>query len=291
MIDPANQNYPRKLHLPPPGRPRWVSPPNVAMPLVYLSWGRRFFGRNPIPVSRHPGWVYVLVQSGRPQLWLPRQHVPIKPGQMLLIHPDCPSGWRDEPKGEVKMLTWTWRDQPSCADCQPAARGYRQWTLDHVRCREAMRLHAATRREIERPDHFTPLAVSHIQTQLDVLLLRSSVARPAISDAALRLELAHRWMAENVSAHEPISGLCEYLQVSPATLVRLFRRHMQQTPQEYHQQLRLSQAKEWLQTGRLSVKEVSYRLGYRHPQDLTRAFTRWAGCSPTACRPRSGLRR
>ncbi len=287
MIDPASQHYPRALHLPPPGRPRWVGPPDATTPLLYLSWGRRFYGQSPIPVSRHPGWVYVLVQRGQPQLRLTDQRVTLAPGQMLIIHPDCPSGWCDEPQSEAALLTWTWRNPSGAAECQPARRSYQRWMLDPSRRREVARLHAATRREIERPDQFTPFAVAQLQTQLDVLLARSRTARPASAQATLRLEWATRWMAENLTARQPVRSLCEYLQVSPATVVRLFRRHLQQSPQEYHQHLRLTCAEGRLRGSRLAIKEIAYELGYRHPHDFTRAFTRWAKRPPSACRLRS----
>ncbi len=258
------------------GQLRWVSAPVAAMPLMYLSWGRPFLEKTPAPIARHAGWVYVFVQRGHPRLVLLDRQVKLAAGDYVILHPDCLSDWA----GEADLFGWTWRDQPTCGACRPERGGYRRWTLDRTRRREVARLHSETRREIEHPDSITPQAVAHLQGRLDVLLARATNRQPAISDAALRMELATRWLMENLAVRQPVRGLCHYLQVSPATLERLFRQHLQIAPLDYHRHLRLCRARELLEAGTHSVKQVAYAVGYRHPHDFTRAFTRWAKYPP-----------
>ena len=72
---------PKALHLPPPGRPRWVCPESAQLDLLYLAWGHRQYGQNPIPVSRHPGWHYVLVNRGKPTLILENEQKSFESGR------------------------------------------------------------------------------------------------------------------------------------------------------------------------------------------------------------------
>jgi transcriptional regulator GlxA family with amidase domain len=74
------------------------------------------------------------------------------------------------------------------------------------------------------------------------------------------------------------------LQISPATLARMFQQHHGESPAMYHQRLRMTRAQELLETNRFSVKEIAYALGYKHPNDFSRAFRRFVGRSPKACR-------
>jgi hypothetical protein len=101
--------FPKALHLPPPGRPRWVCPESARLDLLYLAWGHRQYGQNPIPVSRHTGWHYVLINWGKPTLILKNEQKTLKAGDFLVIDPDCASGWADEPDGVSELLVWIWR--------------------------------------------------------------------------------------------------------------------------------------------------------------------------------------
>jgi len=98
------------------------------------------------------------------------------------------------------------------------------------------------------------------------------------------MELAVRWMAQNLAERNPVSDLCDYLQISPATLARMFQTHHGESPAMYHQRLKMARAHEMLANVRFSVKEVAYSLGYRHPNDFSRAFKQFTGKSPKSCR-------
>jgi hypothetical protein len=100
---------PKAIYLPPPGRPRWVCPESAQLDLLYLAWGHRQYGRNPIPVSYHPGWHYVLVDRGNPTLVLEHDQKVLDPGDFLIIDPDCASGWMDQPDAVCDLLVWIWR--------------------------------------------------------------------------------------------------------------------------------------------------------------------------------------
>lgn len=70
---------------------------------------------------------------------------------------------------------------------------------------------------------------------------------------------------------------CEF-NVSPRTL----RRHLAEegyTYQELVDEFRAELAQEYLRSGSITPKEVSYLLGFNHPTSFHRAFKRWTGSS------------
>src|SRR5262249_48512497 len=105
---------PRVLHLPPVGRPRWVCPKHLKLDLQYLSWGKRRFGESGIPISLHHGWVYCLVLQGNPILQLVSETIPVPAGEIVVLGPDCASGWTDNSKSIAELLTWVWNGTPRC---------------------------------------------------------------------------------------------------------------------------------------------------------------------------------
>ena len=66
-----------------------------------------------------------------------------------------------------------------------------------------------------------------------------------------------------------------------------FRKLFGSSPQAMLTRLRIDRAKELLRTSALSVKEIAYELGYSRQHDLTRAFHKYSGESPSEWKMRS----
>ncbi len=281
MKDPATRKpTPRALYLPPAGRPRWVCPAQSQLDLAYLGWGKRRFGQSPIPQSRHTGWVYFLVQAGHPLLHLETETLRTQPGIVLIVGPDCASGWTDKPGAVSELLTWVWRTPPRCVECAVPANGWREFTADAALQRILQQAHTLCRQEVEQPSALTKPALEHARLHIDLGIARSLQPRLTAPEPALRLELALRWLAENLAAPNPVAALCEYLQVSPGALHRMFRAELGESASAHHARLRMERARQLL-SGGLSVKEVAFALGYRHPNDFSRAFKKLTGRSPS----------
>jgi AraC-like DNA-binding protein len=276
------KQIPRVLHLPPAGRPRWVRPKNLNLELQYLSWGKRRFGESHVPISLHHGWVYCLVRRGNPVLQLISRTMQLKPGQVLVLGPDCASGWTASNVGSVaELLTWVWSGAPRCPGLGPAADGVQVFSADRALIRALRQIHTLCRRELEKPDALSALALEELRFRMDVAISRFKAPNPSVPEPALRLELALRWLAQNVRERNPVAPLCEYLQVSPVTLNRLFRTHLQNSVTGFHTQIRMERACQLLRGNRMAVKEVAYELGYLHPNDFSRAFKKFTGRNPS----------
>lgn len=280
------KQIPRVLHLPPAGRPRWVCPNGLNLNLQYLSWGKRRFGESRVPISLHHGWVYCLVVRGGPILELVSRTMRVQPGQLLVLGPDCASGWAGYSAESVaELLTWVWNGAPRCPGLGPAADGIQIFTADRGLIRKLQQIHSLCRRELEKPDALSALALEELRFRMDVSIARFSAPRPSAPESALRLELALRWLAQNMRERNPVAPLCEYLQVSPVTLNRLFRTHLQESVTAHHTRVRMERARQLLQKERAAVKQVAYELGYLHANDFSRAFKKFTGRSPSQQRP------
>jgi AraC-like DNA-binding protein len=276
------KRLPRVLHLPPAGRPRCVCPRNLKLDLQYLSWGKRRFGESGIPISLHHGWIYCLVLQGNPILQLACTAKQVQPGELLVIGPDCASGWTaNSIESVAELLTWVWNGVPRCPGLGSAADGVQSFNAGRALVRTLKQIHSLCRQELEKPDALSALALEELRFRMDIAISRFNGANRSAPEPALRLELALRWLAQNLQERSPVAPLCEYLQVSAVTLNRVFRTHLHESATAYHTRIRMKWAGRMLKNGKVTVKRVAYELGYHHANDFSRAFKRFTGRSPS----------
>jgi transcriptional regulator GlxA family with amidase domain len=139
---------------------------------------------------------------------------------------------------------------------------------------EVAEIHDRCREEVQHPDTYTPDSLNILRARLDLCLARGPSGRAASAPPSHRLLLALRWLEEHLENHAPSTGLCRYLQVSPATLRRLFVNALGHGPREEALRMRLEAARRFIHEENWSVKATAYHLGYRHPNDLSRLLTR-----------------
>jgi AraC-like DNA-binding protein len=76
--------------------------------------------------------------------------------------------------------------------------------------------------------------------------------------------------------------------ISPQHLCRVLRRERGLTFAEVLRDVRLREARRLLCDSSCSMKEIAFRVGFRHPSQFTRAFTIDSGMSPSQFRTRAG---
>jgi transcriptional regulator GlxA family with amidase domain len=137
------------------------------------------------------------------------------------------------------------------------------------------RLHAAhlrCRREVEKPDELTAQLLHSIRFEIDAEFARSLFGSRLRDDQQLMAETAVRWMEGHLHLRDPISRLCHYLQVSRSALDRVFDAVLHTTPAAHCLELRMQAAQKRLTEGKVSIKQIAYELGYKHPSNFGRAF-------------------
>jgi len=259
---------------PPEGKPGWTPKAGEELELLYLAWGSRKYEETPQEATQRDGWLYFMARKGSPSLILPGR----TPGRIklerefVILHPDCACGWSDERWGTAEICTWIWRSPSRWKVLRPPPSGLLRLRPAEAHFEKLQELHQQTRREIQNSDENTQLALEALRLEVDLSLARSlAPSAPPPSDAQ-RLALACRWIEEHLTDHSPVTGLCEYLQLSAATLNRLFQRGLAQSVRSFAKERRLEQASQLIEEQKTSVKEAAYRLGYRFPNDLSRAM-------------------
>ena len=279
MIDSASSEHPGDEHRrtdpayrPPPGGSAWADDPRRS-PLLYLAWGLRRYGDTPLPLRRRFDWIYVAPRSGEPTVVINGVRRRLPAGRCLILAPGCETEYRDHPGRACRIQTWVWRDAPAFPALRPTPGKARILRLSSAQTREARAVHDACRREVRDPDAHTAFSLETLRRRLDLCLVRGQGGGAAADqDGAQRLELALHWLREHPENHAPAAGLADYLQLSPATLRRLFRRHLGHGPREAARRIRMREARRLIDEEGQRVKEAAHRLGYAHPNDLSRAL-------------------
>lgn len=99
-----------------------------------------------------------------------------------------------------------------------------------------------------------------------------------VSDPAL--QAVEQFVAANVDRQISVEELARAAALSPRTLARRLHAGLGMTPHELVQRVRMSHAAHLLETTRISVDEVSSRVGYADAASFRRAFRHYAGASP-----------
>jgi AraC-like DNA-binding protein len=264
----------------PQGRRAWKIPlPETRSPLLYLGWGARQFGQDPVPLSQTLGYIYSIVLEGCPKFQQPEQSIACPAGTLLILDRDCPFGWSDAAGATSKLLVWTWQEQPQIAALVAPSCSYLKWQVDAKHLSTMETLHKNCRHELSIADQHSALSLYSMQRQIDVVWARL-ISRPEQQTEQNRYELSLNWMRQNLAVSQPISSLCDYLQLSEPTLHRIFARRAGRSPLNVFQKLKIEQANTLL-AQKLPVKAVAFALGYRHPNDFSRFYRKATGHTPS----------
>ena len=267
----------RGLVLPGPRAPHWQPSGHPPGGLLYLGWGRREFGRHPIPRRRHEGWTYMVVLSGHPVLLTAGRDRSVQTGDFIMAGPEAPYGWTDQAGGKCQLLVWIWSAPPEADVLLPetvCVHGHAG--VEGVEDLED--LHRRTRREIQQSDSRSPRVLEGLRVLLESVFERSAGREKDHEPRDLqRLQLAEQWMRRHLSARTPALDLADYLGISAMGLQRLFRRNTGMSPGQAFLQMKMNEAMILLGRPGSTVKSVAFELGYRHAGDFSRAFVRWHG--------------
>jgi transcriptional regulator GlxA family with amidase domain len=126
-----------------------------------------------------------------------------------------------------------------------------------------------------------------------VLFLRRSGNQAQFSSALRRQEEQPSkdrdiagFIMDHLAESLPVSRLASATGMSPRTLTRWCRGHLNESPAEIVRRLRLDEAKRLLEETPLPLKDISLRTGFGDPSTMWRAFTEYTGVTPGAYRER-----
>lgn len=90
----------------------------------------------------------------------------------------------------------------------------------------------------------------------------------------------------NLERRISVTGIASHFDLSARHFARRFRATTGQSVSRFIEQVRLQQARKLLSDRRLSIKEISYRMGFASPANFSDAFLRQCGERPRAYRQR-----
>jgi len=137
-----------------------------------------------------------------------------------------------------------------------------------------------------------PYRVRAVELRLEALIhdlvgdLRSGESSFLDSDGHeegfnLHVEQALGILQSHVFSQISLGAVCEQLKITEEYLIRLFKRHMNMTPMRYLNNLKMETATSLLLNSDLSVKEISWKLGFSSQYHFSRNFKAYSGCTPT----------
>jgi len=101
---------------------------------------------------------------------------------------------------------------------------------------------------------------------------------------ARQVELARRKLGTELSAPVRLADIARAIGMSESKLTRVFKECFGITVFDYRLECRMRHALELLRCKRVSVTQVAYAVGYRHPTSFAAAFQEFFGFSPSKAR-------
>lgn len=98
------------------------------------------------------------------------------------------------------------------------------------------------------------------------------------------IALAQTWLQQNSQRPFNLLQLAAMVDISPRQFDRRFKAVVGQTPQQYLQQLRCTQAKELLQNSNLNVGDIAALVGYGDASYFSRIYRSFSGQTPSEFR-------
>ncbi|MEG0647025.1 MAG: AraC family transcriptional regulator [Bacteroides sp.] len=101
---------------------------------------------------------------------------------------------------------------------------------------------------------------------------------PICTNESLKKAISH--IRFNYQTDLTITGVAEYAGVSERYLRKLFAQHLNLSPLDYLNQIRINKSIELLRNTEMSVKEICFVCGFKSPQYFSRIFKQQMGITP-----------
>jgi transcriptional regulator GlxA family with amidase domain len=126
-----------------------------------------------------------------------------------------------------------------------------------------------------------------------VLFLRRSGNQAQFSSALQRQEKEppklrdiSAFVVEHIDESLSVDRIAAHVHMSPRSLSRWFRAHLQESPASLVRRLRVDEARRLLETSPLSLRDIAARSGFGDASTMWRAFTQYLGVTPSDYRQR-----
>lgn len=141
-------------------------------------------------------------------------------------------------------------------------------------------------------DAYAPVLNSGALKSLLVAAVRKATASDTVTDekSAATVKKIIEYIGKNYAKEISYQTLATEFHFNPSYLNRLFKAHTGKSVYAFILSYRLQTAMEILRTQNLYVNQIALLCGFPDPYHFTKAFKKFAGCSPTEYRHRNTKR-
>lgn len=133
-------------------------------------------------------------------------------------------------------------------------------------------------------DHLVRTVAARLIRRHSVGTIRAPAGHPLPGDINRKIIRATDYVNAYIQRTIRLDELAREMGISVAQLTGLFKRTLGLPPHRFIMNLRVTRARELLQTTQLSISEIALACGFSHQEHLTRIFKRETGFTPAAYR-------
>jgi transcriptional regulator GlxA family with amidase domain len=100
---------------------------------------------------------------------------------------------------------------------------------------------------------------------------------------------AQQFCSTHLCPSVSVSQIASHCYISERTLLRRFKEATGFTPKQYIIQLKIEQAKQFMEREKISIEEIGHKLGYTDTSNFIKIFKKIAGVSPSEFRARQRM--
>ena len=249
----------------------------------------------------HPEFEITLVQRGGTERWVGDKFTPLKPGDLVIIGPDLPHDYRNDPVAgmphrQVKaivvqfvstLLGEDWLARTSTDSIRNLFRRARLGleVTGHTRRRAVRRMtQMAKSTGLRRVILLLELLEDLANSKELVEVATPGFHSPADRAASDRIGTVCAHIEQHLPEHMYVNHFARMTGLSESAFSRLFKRCTGRTVPQYVNELRIARACRLLAETDKSVKEITDVCGYASPANFQRQFQMHQRHSPLAYR-------
>lgn len=122
------------------------------------------------------------------------------------------------------------------------------------------------------------LEILSLNMQKTIKELLNNPQSESISQVPIKLKKAILYINKNYMEPISLAALCEFCNVSPQHLIRLFKKQLNTSPTQYINRFKIGKARSLIRNNPdITVYELSHELGFDNPNYFSRLFTKTSG--------------
>ncbi|MCX7787962.1 MAG: AraC family transcriptional regulator [Spirochaetes bacterium] len=252
--------------------------------ILYWNEGKRWYGKNPIPVYRRVGWEFQLFLSGTCRLLkADGSYVPVEPGTLWVFPPTTPHGWGGDPTSacEIRVVHFARVREPLGEIC--SRNRWLQRSLKEDQIKRLVTLFDETGKAHQENSSLLELHAERLLIELSFIVLPDDlkVGKPNHLAYEERIVFgAISYFRDHMHEAVTIEQVAKAVSISPSHLRRLFHKVKGVSPRRLFQEERFHRAEEMLKETNYTMNRIAIDCGFESGSSFIRTFHRKYGMTP-----------